>query len=343
MCPTVIIRRQFLKQVHPDFFAQFAKVKASPDDCCCKGLDARSPAHRLPHDSPTHLNRIRTPPHPQERAINGENLKLLNAVLEPSFPFPRSFPASSFPNTAANTKASPRNLTFYLKPPPPSPSPARVIVPLDGDRGAVFTALREILQAHCKELALPVLPLPPPSPYSSSSSPAQQQQQQQQPQYEDDHNRYGDAWARASANARRRQRDLRAWAAGEEARPGLDEEEENEEEEEEDDERPPPFLDLYLEAAGRREGRWGTMQVCVCQRQNTYAQRGSIRPCLLACLLARLLAYSLTHHSSPLMAKWPHNRPGVQQQQRWGGGWRRSRPSGGSRRSRYVCVGGGHE
>lgn len=193
---------------------------------------------------------MHTPP-TQERAINGENLKLLNTFLEP----PASHnPFASHRSGIRRTDASPRYLHFYLK---PQPLPARVTVPLDSDRAQVFTALRDILQAHCKGLALPTVPLtaPPPQPQTPPTPPG----------YEDGfggRHRYGDAWARARANARWRRRSWQEHAGGGFAG-GMEEEDDDEGDEEE---RPPPFLDLHLEAAARREEKWGTMQVRASRR-----------------------------------------------------------------------------
>jgi hypothetical protein len=191
----------------------------------------------------------------QERAINGENLKLLNTFLEP----PASHnPFASHRSGIRHTDASPRHLHFYLK---PQPLPARVTVPLDSDRAQVFTALRDILQAHCKGLALPAVPV--------QLQPQHQQQPQTPPGYDDGfggRHRYGDAWARARANARRRRRSWQEHAGGGFAGGREEAGEEDEDEGVDEEERPPPFLDLHLETAARREEKWGTMQVRASRR-----------------------------------------------------------------------------
>lgn len=194
----------------------------------------------------SHTRYRHTQPTPkQERAINGENLKLLTSFLEPSHahnPF----------NTPSPPSSSPRSLTFYLK---PQPLPSRVTVPLAPDRAQVFTALRDILHAHCKGLILPALP-PAPTAQPPRPHPTAPPQPGDYDTVDRHAFRYGDAWARARANARRRRPRGRPLWRGQEG-----DVEEDEEDDDDEEERPPPFLDLHLEAAARREGRWGTMQV----------------------------------------------------------------------------------
>jgi hypothetical protein len=76
----------------------------------------------------------------QERAINGENLKVLNNFLDRDAAASRSH--SLFGGRGI---ASPRDLVFYLKPQPPS-CPSRVTVPLDD---TVLHRLSGILHEHC--------------------------------------------------------------------------------------------------------------------------------------------------------------------------------------------------